>query len=146
MQLEGQEIFESSTSKIWKILTDPEVLAQIMPGGADLEEIDKDAYNIISTLKVGFIKLNFEGELHIINKDKPKHFTLDIRQKSKMVEVDVIINVKLKKITKKSTQVSYDGNIELTGMMSNASDRMVQPFADLIVKGFMRAMKERVGG
>lgn len=144
MQLEGQETFQTTLPKLWKILTDPEVLAQIMPGGAELEATGPDQYQIVSTLKVGLIKLNFEGEMHILDKKKPKHFTLVIRQKNKLGEVDVIIHIKLNKIDKKISEVSYNGTIELLGMMSNASDKMVQPVADLIVKGFMRAMQERI--
>ncbi len=143
MQLEGQETFQATVPKLWKILTDPEVLAQIMPGGAELKAIGPDSYQIFSLLKVGLIKIKLDGELHIIEKEKPNRFTLDIHQKSNMGEVDVVIHIKLKKIDKLSSEVAYDGTIKLSGMMGKVSDKVVQPVANLIVKGFMRAMKER---
>lgn len=71
MKFEGEYRIDADPAKVWKLLNDPDVLYNSIPGCEELVQIAPDAYDAIVTLKVGVIKARFKGHAKMTQQQPP---------------------------------------------------------------------------
>ena len=136
MLLTGNQIINAGPSTLWKMLMDPECLAKVVPNISNLEKISEDSFNATFSIKVGPINGNFSGNLQLTDLNEEKSFTLRTLQQSKMGNANADVQIKLVPVDDYHTEVKFDGNIKLSGMMASIGGRLVGGIASTLTKQF----------
>ena len=136
MKLSGSETFAASPATIWSILMDTDKLAGITPGLSRLERTGEDTYEAIADVKVGPVKGSFSGDMSITDKEEPKHFTLNILQKSKIGNVNAAVNIGLEPEGEGQTKLSFDGQAKMSGLLARTGGRVMTGVANSLTKQF----------
>jgi uncharacterized protein len=140
MNLKGTHKVNASAKKIWDLLMDTDTLARITPAITKLEKIDAENFKAIADVKIGPINGAFTGNLKISDLVEPESFTLSVQQNSKIGNADVAMKMNLNSLSESETEVSFDGNVKLTGMLNTMGQRVITPIANMLTKQFFDAL------
>jgi carbon monoxide dehydrogenase subunit G len=144
MHLKGKHKFNASPEQIWSILMDADTLARITPGVTRLEEIETDQYKAIADVKIGPVKGAFTGKLDVADKEAPKSFVLKVKQDSKIGNVSADVHIGLSPESAGQTELSFDGNARLSGLLARTGQRVLSGVANTLTKQFFKALEEEV--
>ncbi|MCB0161178.1 MAG: hypothetical protein KDD83_23750, partial [Caldilineaceae bacterium] len=59
MQLEGSYQFQAPRAAVWDALMNPDVLAQALPGGEQMERVGDNEYRAVMNVRVGPVQGKF---------------------------------------------------------------------------------------
>ncbi|MEX2566626.1 MAG: carbon monoxide dehydrogenase subunit G [Cyclobacteriaceae bacterium] len=144
MRLSGNQIVHADPSTLWKTLMDPVFLAKVIPGISSLEKLSEDCFNATLNLKVGPVNGNFSGNLQLEDISEEKGFTLRTLQQSKMGNANADVQINLVPIDNNHTEVLFDGNIKLSGMLARIGQRLVGGIANTLTKQFFENLQNEL--
>ena len=76
MILTGEQKIAADRAAVWRVLNDPDVLRQCIPGCQSLERDGEDGFTAIVAIKVGPIGARFSGSVHLMDIDPPNGYRL----------------------------------------------------------------------
>ena len=74
--LTGEQKIAADRAAVWRVLNDPDVLRQCIPGCQSLERDGEDGFTAIVAIKVGPIGARFSGSVHLMDIDPPNGYRL----------------------------------------------------------------------
>ena len=146
MNLTGNYTVNAPAKIIWDLLMDPDTLARITPAITSLERIDEDNFKAIADVKIGPVGGSFSGNLNLSEKVEPESFKLSIQQNSKIGNANAVVNMKMKALSDTQTEVSFNGDVKLTGVLNTMGGRVITPVANMLSKQFFEALELEVKG
>lgn len=144
MTLSGTYTVNAPAQTIWNMLMDPDTLARVTPGITSLEKIDADNFKAVAEVKVGPVGGAFTGNLKISDRQEPEHFTLEIQQNSKIGNANAVVHLNMKALSPNQTEVSFEGEVKLSGMLASMGARVVTPVANMLSKQFFEGLEQEV--
>lgn len=146
MHLKGTHNFNAPVKTLWQMLMDGDTLARVTPGISRLEEIEPDQFKAIADIKMGPVNGSFTGNLTVAEKNEPQHFTLKIKQESKIGNVNADVLIQLKPLSESETEMSFDGKANLSGLLARTGQRVLGGVAKALSKQFFKAMEDELNG
>jgi len=123
---------------------DPEVLAKITPGVSELELLEEDKYAAISNIKIGPVKGSFKGKIDVIDKQEPSSFSIKLEQLSKIGNANGVIKMNIDEVDANLTTLSFDGNVQLSGLIARTGQRVLSGVANTITKSVFEALENHI--
>ena len=136
MQLAGKHIVNAPPSKVWDMLMDTDTLARIVPGVSRLEKTGENTYKSILEIKLGPVSGSFNGNLQMEEITAPVGFTLKVQQNSKIGNANAAIKIGLLNAADSKTEVSFDGDVKLSGLLASMGQRVIGGVANTLSKQF----------
>ncbi|WP_421795120.1 CoxG family protein [Haliscomenobacter sp.] len=146
MTLSGTYTVNAPAQTIWDMMMDPEILARITPAITKLEKIDDENFKAIAEVKIGPVGGSFSGNLKMVDKVQPESFKLIIQQNSKIGNAAAEVNMNMKALSDTQTEVSFTGDVKLSGMLATMGGRVITPVANMLSKQFFEALEKEVNG
>lgn len=145
MKFSGEQVFDESRQRLWSYLMDPQVLAKITPGGtSELEALGDDAYNTITTIKLGPVSGTFEGKLRILDKNEPESFDIQMEQLSKIGNAAADMKLVLTEVDETHTKLSFKADAKLSGVIARMGQRVMSGVAQKITKDIFNSIQEHI--
>jgi carbon monoxide dehydrogenase subunit G len=138
MKLEGEHIFPGPREEVWAMFYDPNVLAGAMPGTQKLDKVSDHEYQGNIFVRVGPVSGAFSGRLVISDEVPPESCTLSVDGKGASGFVKGIGHVKFTEQGNVTTQMKYDGDVQIGGTIASVGQRML----DSVSKSMMRQVFE----
>ncbi len=145
MLLNGAHLLQSTPQKIWAMLMDTDTLAKIVPGITRLEKTGDNTYKSILEIKIGPVSGAFAGNLQLVDMNEPVSFTLKVQQNSKMGNADAAIKINMVGITENQTEVSFDGDAKISGLLARMGQRVLGGVANTLTKQFFNNLEKEIG-
>ena len=147
MILNGKHTLPASPKVIWDLMMNPEVLARITPGITRLEPAGDDIFKTIAEIKVGPVGGAFTGTLKVADKKEPESFALVVQQNSRIGNAQAVMNMMLEPAEDgAATNISFQGDVKLSGMMATMGQRVLTPVASMLSGQFFEALKKELPG
>jgi hypothetical protein len=144
MTLTGAHTVNAPAKKIWDMLMDTEILARITPAITRLEKLDVENYKAIAEVKIGPVCGEFSGNLKLTDIQEPDTFTLNIQQNSKIGNANAVVKMSLKALSDMQTELSFIGDVKLSGTLNMMGQRVLTPVANMLSKQFFEALDKEV--
>lgn len=144
MDLKGSEIFKATSAQIWSILMDTPTLARITPGVSRLEATGENEFDAIADVKIGPVKASFKGKLFLHELKENESFKLNVKQNSKIGNVDANIALELEPVSYKETKLSFDGKANFAGTLASKGSRVLSGVASSLTKQFFRELAKEI--
>ena len=144
MQLSGQKNFKVNREAIWNLLMNPDTLAQIIPGISKLEKSAENSYKSILEIKIGPVSGSFEGIVELDEMVENTSFNLKARQNSKIGDANASIKIILTEVNQSETELAFNGDVKLTGLLASMGQRMVSGVANTLIKQFFANMEKEL--
>jgi carbon monoxide dehydrogenase subunit G len=129
--------------RAYQMLQDPEVLAKSMPGCDELTPVDPDEYAMKLKMAISSIQGLFAGKVKVEDKNPPTSFKLVVEGTGK---VGFMKGSGVLTFTPQdgATQVAYEGDVQVGGMMAGVGQRLLDTTAKFIIRKFFERLTEQV--
>ncbi len=117
-------------------MQDPEVLAVCMPGCEGLEKIGEDEYKMKMKMALASLSGAFDGKVRIADRNPPDSFRLIVEGTGKLGFMKGEGALKFTPAGDASTDVSYEGDVQVGGTMAAVGQRLIDATAKMMIKRF----------
>ncbi|TAH18297.1 MAG: carbon monoxide dehydrogenase [Cytophagales bacterium] len=144
MQLNGSHTLNAPKEQVWAMLLDPETLTKIIPSLKSLEATESGIFKAICEVKMGPVSGTFEGTMETTKLVPTESFTLIMKQNSKIGNVAAEGNIHLKAISETETEMLFDGEANLSGLLARTGQRVLSGVANTLVGMFFKALEKEI--
>jgi carbon monoxide dehydrogenase subunit G len=136
MELKGRHTVNATPATLWNMLMDTGTLSKIVPGISKLEKTGDNTYKSILEIKIGPVGGSFTGNLQMENIEEQKGFTLKVQQNSSVGNATAAIKIELNPVNPNETEVAFDGDVKVTGLLASMGQRILGSVANVLTKQF----------
>lgn len=138
MKFQGKNLLPGSREQVWELLTDPERLVKLLPGAEELVADGPGRYKVSVKFGVAAITGNYAGAVEMLDEKPPA--SLRMRVEGKGLPGFMKGEGKLELRAKgKQTEVSYDGEAQVGGVIASVGQRMIEGAAKKIIQQFFES-------
>ena len=144
MQLKGKQVVNATPARVWAMLMDTDTLARIVPGISRIEKINDNSFVSTVTIKMGPVNSSFTGNLQMEDIVEEKGFILKVQQNSKIGNANAAIKIDLSPVEENKTEVAFDGDVKLSGILASMGQRVLGGVANALTKQFFANMQKEL--
>ncbi len=135
MKISGSYRISLPQERAYELLRDPEVLAKCIPGCDELKQSAPDEYEMKMKLAIASVQGLFTGKVRIADQTPPHSFRLIVDGKGKVgfVKGEGLLTLSSGAF---ATDVSYEGEVNVGGMIAGVGQRLIDSSAKFIIKKF----------
>lgn len=146
MKISGAATMHAPAGKVWTALNDPAVLVRTIPGCEQLEATGPDSYRLTVTAGVASIKGTYTGEVALSDKQEPASFLMTASGAGGPGTVSTSVQVRLAPNGDGGTELSYDADAVIGGMIASVGQRMLVSVAKKMAREFFTAVDDVLTG
>lgn len=146
MKISGTAALKATPQQVWDAFHDPEVLARCLPGCESLTELGPDEYAMTVTAGVAAIKGTYEGKVALLDPHHPERFTMKAQGAGGPGTVDADVVVHLAPSAAGGTDLSYDADAAVGGMIGGVGQRMLSGVTRKMAGQFFEAVDDDIAG
>ena len=144
MKIGGAYTVPIEQKQAYTMLQDPGILAKCMPGCDHLARIGEDEYEMKMKMVISSVKGLFGGTVRLADQSPPDSFRLVVEGSGKVgfVKGEGVLTLAA---IEASTEVRYDGEVQIGGMIAGVGQRLLDVTAKLIIKKFFEKFTGEIG-
>jgi uncharacterized protein len=146
MKVSGVATMHAPARRVWDALNDPAVLVATIPGCERLEATGPDSYRMRVTAGVASVRGTYSGEISLSERLEPKSFLMVASGSGGPGTVSTSVRVKLADTADGLTEISYDADAEIGGMLAGVGQRMLASVAKRMAAEFFAAVDDVLTG
>ena len=138
MKLSGTAALPASREQVWELLNDPNRLAKCLPGAERLEPDGPDRYRVAMKFGIAAFSGNFQGSVELAEKIPPDSLKMRVEGRGApgFMKGEGIISLHG---NGSETEVKYDGEAHVGGVIASVGQRMIEVAAKKIVAQFFES-------
>ena len=150
MKVTGSSVLHAPPERVWLAITDPEVLARVIPGCDGLTPLAPERFRLTVTLGVASIKGTYTGEVAFADLAPPQSLTpgsLTLRASGSGAPgtIDTTVAVTLTDLGDLTTRVDYDAEAVVGGMVGGVGQRVLGAVAKRTADAFFAGIDGTFG-
>ena len=143
LQLKGEHTVGIDRDLVWRLMNDPAVLQEIIPGCETLIRVSEDKYELGLSLLIGSVSGNYKGSVELSEKHPPDNYRIMLTGEG---SIGFVKGQAAFVLTPKGdgTVISYDGEAEVGGLVAGIGNRVLGGIAKFMVKRFFKAFDKYI--
>ncbi len=135
MKIGGSYTVPVERDRAYTLLQDPDILAKCMPGCDRLARIGEDEYEMQMKMVISSVKGLFGGTVRLADQAPPDSFRLIVEGSGKVgfMKGEGLLTLAQ---AEAATEVKYDGEVQVGGMIAGVGQRLLDVTSKLIIKKF----------
>ena len=125
MKISGSNVIDQPVDKVWEALLDPRVLVATIPGCERLETTGEHEYAMTVTAGVAAIKGTYNGSCTLSDLQENESLVMRLSGAGAPGTVDATVSVAFSEPTPGRTQIAYDADAVVGGMVGGVVQRML---------------------
>jgi uncharacterized protein len=146
MRISGVATMHAPADRVWAALTDPAVLVTTIPGCQRLEPAGPDSYRFTIAAGVASIQGTYTGEVSLSQLQEPSSFVLTARGAGGPGTVTASVQVRLTPGADGTTELSYDADAAIGGLIAGVGQRMLASVARRTAGQFFSSVDDVLAG
>jgi uncharacterized protein len=141
LKISGSYTVPVPRDRAYQLLQDPVILAKCMPGTDHLDKIGDDEYEMKMKMVIASIGGLFAGKVRLADQTPPEKFKLIVDGNGKIgfVKGEGVLTLESQG---DSTDVKYEGEVQVGGTIASVGQRLLDTTAKLIIKKFFEKLSE----
>lgn len=146
MLLEGKFEVKTPMAEAWGFLTDVERFSSCMPGVEQARQLDEQTFSGKISASVGPVSGTFSFRARILESRPPREMIVRIDGIDSVTgsNVGADVQITLKELGQRSTEVAYSSNVQLKGRLAILGDMVLRATAGVMLEEFARRLKKRL--
>ena len=146
MKIAGTASLKATPQQVWDAFHDPAVLERCLPGCESLTEVGPDQYAMSVTAGVASIKGTYDGTVALLDARHPEQFTMKANGAGGPGTVDAEVVVRLVQSADGGTELAYDADAAVGGMIGGVGQRMLAGVTKKMAGQFFEAVDDDIAG
>ena len=144
MRIEGQFLFEGvSCTALWDFLTNPDRIAQCLPGCEKLVKTGGDTYEMTLNIGIGPVRGTFAGSIRLHDLKPISEYRMSVSGKGAPGFVNGEGRIALADIDN-GTQVHYSGDVSPGGAIAAVGQRVMGGAARMVIDQFFKCAAQKL--
>ena len=145
MRVEGTFSFQNaSRDAVWDSLTNPDRIAECLPGCDKLEQIEEHGYRMNIRVGIGAIRSSYTGTVHLKDLSPPSAYSLKVLGTGTAGFMEGEGSVQLDE-DGDEMRVRYSGSLSVGGKIAAVGQRMVGGAARMVIGQFFKCVSSKLG-
>jgi len=143
MKIEGKHKFQASQEQIWDLFMDQRHLEKALPGCEKMEEREPGKYDVLLKIGIAAVKGTYRGKMEVVDPEPPKRYRLigEGSGSPGFVKGEAVIELSQQD---QDTIVSYQGEMQVGGLIAGIGQRMIGGIAKMMVGQFFKKMEKEL--
>lgn len=146
MKVDGSSVLSADPERVWSAITDPEVLAGVIPGCQQLTPLGEGHFGLTVSMGVAAIKGSYAGEVRLSDLDRPHSLTMRAAGSGAPGTIDTTVRVRLADLGDGTTRLDYDADAVVGGMVGGVGQRVLTSVARKTAGLFFAAIDDVLTG
>ncbi len=146
MKIAGTATLQAPLDQVWQAILDPEVLVRTIPGCERLEETGTHEYDAVITAGVASIKGTYQGQVRLFDLEPQQSLMLHAQGAGAPGTIGVDVKVGLTDRGDGSTQIDYDADAIVGGMIGGVGQRMLTSVSKRMSNEFFGNIEKALTG
>jgi uncharacterized protein len=146
MRIAGNATLHAPVEAVYAALRDPRVLVRTIPGCERLEQVGEDAYAMTVTAGVASVRGTYAGDVRLTDHRAPHGFVLRASGSGAPGTVSADVTVELAPGSDGTTELSYDADAIVGGMIGGVGQRLLSTVAKRTAGEFFTAVDQVLAG
>jgi carbon monoxide dehydrogenase subunit G len=146
MKVAGSSVLHATPERVWDALNDPAVLAGIIPGCEAFTPLGDGHFAMTVSLGVASIKGSYTGEVKLTERQPPSSMLMIANGAGSAGFVDTEVTVTLTDRSDGTTQLDYDADATVGGMVGGVGQRVLASVAKKTAGLFFVAVDDVLTG
>jgi carbon monoxide dehydrogenase subunit G len=146
MRIAGNATLHAPVEAVYAALRDPRVLVRTIPGCERLEQVGEDAYAMTVTAGVASVRGTYAGDVRLTDQRAPHGFVLRASGSGAPGTVSADVTVELSPGSNGTTELSYDADAVVGGMIGGVGQRLLTGVAKRTAGEFFTAVDQALAG
>ncbi len=125
MKISGLNVIDQPVARVWEALLDPRVLVATIPGCERLETTGANEYAMTVTTGVAAIKGTYNGSCALSDLQQHESLVMRLSGAGAPGTVDATVTVAFTELAPGQTQIAYDADAVVGGMVGGVGQRML---------------------
>jgi carbon monoxide dehydrogenase subunit G len=144
MKIEGQHLFSAPPEFVWEAVTDPGVLAKVLPGCEDFHEIGENQFSGKLKIKVGPVQGDFQGNVQLSELNPPRSYRLQLKGKGAPGFVEGDGELQLSPQDNGGTLLQYSVDARIGGRIATVGQRLLDSSSKVITRQALEGLAQQV--
>jgi carbon monoxide dehydrogenase subunit G len=146
MKISGANVVDQPVDKVWEALLDPLVLVATIPGCERLESTGEHSYAMTVTAGVAAIKGTYSGSCSLSDLKDRESLVMKLQGAGAPGTVDATVNVRFTEPAAGQTEISYDADAVVGGMVGGVGQRMLSSVSKRMAGEFFTNVPAKARG
>ncbi|MEO7126745.1 MAG: carbon monoxide dehydrogenase subunit G [Nakamurella sp.] len=146
MKIAGTSVLHATPEKVWAAITDPAVLAGVIPGCQDLKPLAPNHFGLTVSMGVAAIRGTYAGEVSLYDMTEPTQLTMRAAGAGGPGTIDTTVGVSLADQGDGTTLLSYDATATVGGAAGGVGQRVLTSVAKKTAGLFFSAIDDVLTG
>jgi uncharacterized protein len=146
MKVSGSSVLHAPADQVWAAITDPGVLATVIPGCNALTPLAENRFSLTVSLGVASIKGSYSGEVAFQDMVHPSSLTMRAYGSGGPGNIDTTVGVRLTQLADDETRIDYDADAMVGGMVGGVGQRVLAGVAKKTAGLFFAAIDDVLTG
>jgi uncharacterized protein len=146
VKIAGSHVIDQPVDRVWDALLDPRVLVATIPGCERLEEAGPHAYDMTVTAGVAAIKGTYQGACHLSDLHEHESLVMTLSGAGAPGTIDAKVTVSFSEPAPGQTQISYDADAVVGGMVGGVGQRMLSSVSKRMAGEFFGNVGQAIAG
>lgn len=141
MKISGSYTVNAERQAVWDRLLDPDSLSSCIPGVEKLEKSGENEYDMAMNVGVGMIRGTYEGKVRVNNINEPTDYQMYVEGSGRPGFVKGTGNIELEDKGDGTTEITYEGDVEVGGPVGSVAQRMLGSVSKRMVDQFFTCVE-----
>ncbi len=144
MKISGSYTIRAPREALFARLTDPDAIASCLPGVENLNRVAPDQYEMAMTVAIGPVKGTFTGKIQLSDVNPPESYRMMVEGQGKPGFARGNGSVQLRAVDDSTTEIVYEGDVELGGPFAGVAQRMLGGVAKRMIEQFFACIERNM--
>jgi carbon monoxide dehydrogenase subunit G len=146
MKIQGTSVLHATPDKVWAAITDPAVLAGVIPGCQELKPLGENHFGLTVSMGVAAIRGTYAGEVSLYDMTEPTQLTMRAAGSGGPGTIDTTVGVTLTDQGDGTTLLAYDAVATVGGAAGGVGQRVLTSVAKKTAGLFFAAIDDVLTG
>jgi len=146
MKIQGTSVLHGTPDKVWAAITDPAVLAGVIPGCQELKPLAENHFGLTVSMGVAAIRGTYAGEVSLYDMTEPTQLTMRAAGSGGPGTIDTTVGVTLTDQGDGTTLLAYDAVATVGGAAGGVGQRVLTSVAKKTAGLFFSAIDDVLTG
>ena len=142
MDLSSSYTFDAPRSVVWKLLNDPTLIADCLPGCESMDPSGDDSFRVVLTVAIAAISGRYEGTVTIADPHEPSDYRLVITGTGRAGFVKGEADISLAELENDAdrTLVTVDSRAQVGGTIARVGQRLLGSVSKMMMDRFFACL------
>jgi len=146
MKITGKQSVNAPRQQVFDRLIDPESIAGCLPGVEKLDKIGDNEYSMSMNVGIGMVKGTYDGKVRLSNMNAPSDYQMYVEGTGRPGFIKGTGTVRLADGADGTTDIEYEGDVEVGGPVGSVAQRMLGGVANRMVGQFFSCIEGQIKG